>query len=97
MIRRPPRSTLFPYTTLFRSADGSPGVVALLQRLVHWRVPARWYVFALTYIATIKLTVALLYRALAGAWPRFGDVSWYVMLAAILGSTLVGGDRKSVV
>src|SRR2546421_9186870 len=24
MIRRPPRSTLFPYTTLFRSAD--PGV-----------------------------------------------------------------------
>src|SRR5256885_7320151 len=24
MIRRPPRSTLFPYTTLFRSYDGSP-------------------------------------------------------------------------
>src|SRR3712207_7489240 len=25
MIRRPPRSTLFPYTTLFRSQDRSPG------------------------------------------------------------------------
>src|SRR5256885_1005080 len=25
MIRRPPRSTLFPYTTLFRSTYGSPG------------------------------------------------------------------------
>src|SRR3712207_9375297 len=25
MIRRPPRSTLFPYTTLFRSADGLIG------------------------------------------------------------------------
>src|SRR6266542_3413442 len=24
MIRRPPRSTLFPYTTLFRSATGCP-------------------------------------------------------------------------
>src|SRR3989449_7178390 len=24
MIRRPPRSTLFPYTTLFRSLDGPP-------------------------------------------------------------------------
>src|SRR3712207_8734611 len=24
MIRRPPRSTLFPYTTLFRSLDGTP-------------------------------------------------------------------------
>src|SRR3712207_9431413 len=26
MIRRPPRSTLFPYTTLFRSAAGVPTV-----------------------------------------------------------------------
>src|SRR3712207_8246010 len=25
MIRRPPRSTLFPYTTLFRSAERVPG------------------------------------------------------------------------
>src|SRR5438874_6403984 len=25
MIRRPPRSTLFPYTTLFRSSEGLPG------------------------------------------------------------------------
>src|SRR4051812_50011135 len=25
MIRRPPRSTLFPYTTLFRSASPRPG------------------------------------------------------------------------
>src|SRR3712207_2891952 len=27
MIRRPPRSTLFPYTTLFRSIEGSNAVV----------------------------------------------------------------------
>src|SRR4051794_41749766 len=26
MIRRPPRSTLFPYTTLFRSASGATGL-----------------------------------------------------------------------
>src|SRR2546430_8109653 len=31
MIRRPPRSTLFPYTTLFRSRSDSPCSVA--QRL----------------------------------------------------------------
>src|SRR2546426_11832266 len=29
MIRRPPRSTLFPYTTLFRSAPGSDPPAAL--------------------------------------------------------------------
>src|SRR5579883_2084923 len=30
MIRRPPRSTLFPYTTLFRSAPGAPGRTRVL-------------------------------------------------------------------
>src|SRR2546426_5930303 len=29
MIRRPPRSTLFPYTTLFRSRVGSPASALL--------------------------------------------------------------------
>src|SRR5256885_9477218 len=28
MIRRPPRSTLFPYTTLFRSGRGGPAALA---------------------------------------------------------------------
>src|SRR2546429_5022732 len=28
MIRRPPRSTLFPYTTLFRSVSGAAGAAA---------------------------------------------------------------------
>src|SRR2546422_2467788 len=36
MIRRPPRSTLFPYTTLFRSLRGGPEAVvvgvAVVQR-----------------------------------------------------------------
>src|SRR3712207_8703343 len=35
MIRRPPRSTLFPYTTLFRSADALiaavPGLASIAQ------------------------------------------------------------------
>src|SRR3712207_7496470 len=29
MIRRPPRSTLFPYTTLFRSQTGDEGAVSI--------------------------------------------------------------------
>src|SRR5256885_6020702 len=37
MIRRPPRSTLFPYTTLFRS-NGLPGEAMLGERLSHYRV-----------------------------------------------------------
>src|SRR3712207_8704193 len=40
MIRRPPRSTLFPYTTLFRSVgvrDERPPVAPLEQRVEHAR------------------------------------------------------------
>src|SRR3712207_9534111 len=32
MIRRPPRSTLFPYTTLFRSSDAFPWIAKFPQR-----------------------------------------------------------------
>src|SRR2546422_2002638 len=31
MIRRPPRSTLFPYTTLFRSQDSVPSLLLLVK------------------------------------------------------------------
>src|SRR5256885_12507304 len=33
MIRRPPRSTLFPYTTLFRSAEHGATPALVLERL----------------------------------------------------------------
>src|SRR5258707_3912776 len=45
MIRRPPRSTLFPYTTLFRSVVGREGVV-LRQRRARQRVFGRQLVEA---------------------------------------------------
>src|SRR3989449_6603767 len=42
MIRRPPRSTLFPYTTLFRSAPGSgkPGIADCGMRIADWTASA---------------------------------------------------------
>src|SRR2546429_2532925 len=42
MIRRPPRSTLFPYTTLFRSLDHRPylGVLARTQHVAGIRKDA---------------------------------------------------------
>src|SRR2546430_12974702 len=35
MIRRPPRSTLFPYTTLFRSLEAQLSLGQALQELEH--------------------------------------------------------------
>src|SRR2546425_7724507 len=48
MIRRPPRSTLFPYTTLFRSAEASglpPGAadLAVAAQAAHWFDLAAYY------------------------------------------------------
>src|SRR3712207_6987405 len=37
MIRRPPRSTLFPYTTLFRSVELEP-MTPVERRIVHERL-----------------------------------------------------------
>src|SRR2546428_2391707 len=37
MIRRPPRSTLFPYTTLFRSVQGASGGKASVTEVrINW-------------------------------------------------------------
>src|SRR3712207_9026028 len=49
MIRRPPRSTLFPYTTLFRSprrvaerVAGRLDRVARVAHRLHWASPLHW-------------------------------------------------------
>src|SRR3712207_8800191 len=44
MIRRPPRSPLFPYTTLFRSRDGPAGGVA--DGAIAWVAPVEYLVGA---------------------------------------------------
>src|SRR5258708_29281632 len=41
MIRRPPRSTLFPYTTLFRSITGRELVTAIDEELLRLPVQSR--------------------------------------------------------
>ena len=63
--------------------DESGRVTALLNRMFEWRVGLRWYAFALSYMAAIKLIAALLYRVAVGAWPPFGNEPWYVILAMI--------------
>src|SRR5438034_8147978 len=50
MLRRPPRSTLFPYTTLFRSV-----LLADYEQLFTYTVFAAWIFYALTALAVIIL------------------------------------------
>src|SRR5688572_33139286 len=56
MIRRPPRSTLFPYTTLFRSLAITGGT-SLLQAM-NERYTGKWY-HTLTFIRSEEHTSEL--------------------------------------
>src|SRR5688572_31244046 len=57
MIRRPPRSTLFPYTTLFRSRRASRGRVRRRVLLAGLRRPERrGPVFGLPYVGRSEST-----------------------------------------
>src|SRR5438128_1802521 len=67
--------------------EGGAGVRLLLRRVLPWRVGVQWYVFAVAYIAAIKLTVAVVHRVATGTWPRFGTTPWYVIVAAMVIST----------
>src|SRR3712207_8310836 len=46
MIRRPPRSTLFPYTTLFRSFDPHEGIIDIERHLARMKASAEAFGFS---------------------------------------------------
>src|SRR5258708_23774905 len=79
MIRRPPRSTLFPYTTLFRS------VIAATKDFTEWTL-----VLALNYGSRTEIGDAARDYAAAGqaGKEKLADASWesfsrYLYTAAI--------------
>ena len=68
-------------------AEGSRGVWALLRRIMVADVPVRLYIVAVTYIAVVKLTAAVLHRLVSGVWPPFGAESLALIPLAIAFST----------
>jgi uncharacterized protein len=72
---------------LSAKAKGRSGVGDLLRRIALVDAPLRLYVLALTYIAVVKLTAAILHRLFTGAWPLFGTESLALIPVAILFST----------
>src|SRR2546427_9570701 len=68
MIRRPPRSTLFPYTTLFRSGVGFLSLRALGRLVSVNREIATRTVPALRLTASAREAIAPLVRLEADEW-----------------------------
>ena len=67
--------------------EGTQGVRALVGRILVADVSARYYLFAVSYMVSIKLTAAALHRAMLGTWPRFGHESLLLMPLAVAFST----------
>ena len=74
--------------------DGRAAAAALLRRIIQPPVAVRWYLFAVLYLLTIKLAVALLLRLATGAWPMFGQEAAYLMVIAIPFSTPVQAGEE---
>jgi membrane protease YdiL (CAAX protease family) len=75
-------------------SEGRDGVARLLSRIGQWEVGARWYLFAIAYMAATKLLAAVIHRLITGTWPTFGDVLLPLMLGAILVSTWVQAGEE---
>src|SRR3712207_8884426 len=79
MIRRPPRSTLFPYTTLFRSLlglldeRGVPGVSRGMQRGERERGVVVGQALRRAELVRIDRAILLCQPAEVGARPRHRD------------------------
>src|SRR3989442_12734415 len=103
MIRRPPRSTLFPYTTLFRSGDAfgiGLAYVLIYLPLTPFAIPGLIFygigLLPLTPLLSLIATLNLRHRLsgtrdpglhLPGLWPGAG-LAWLVLLILALPSLL---------
>jgi membrane protease YdiL (CAAX protease family) len=76
---------------LLEGRSGVSGLIALVRR---WPTAARWYVFAVGYVAVVKLVAAALFRVLTGGWPAFTDTPWLLMAGGIILSTPVQAGEE---
>lgn len=74
--------------------QGKRATGSLLRRTWQWRTSARWYVLAVTFMAAVKLSVAVAYRLGAGRWPLFGSEGPIVILVAMALSTPVQSGEE---
>src|SRR3712207_8855876 len=88
MIRRPPRSTLFPYTTLFRSVLG-----ANVLLLVFDFVENAFYVFRREFLTLEGLRLRLLLLLLLFLIVR---ILWFLLLIVDRKSTRLNSSHANI-
>ena len=99
---------LIPPGTPLRTAFFLPGTITpalvalwlaprrqeLIDRVLRWQVPGRWYVFAIGYFAIVKLAAAIVHRIVAGVWPALEPAPWFLFVLGLLVSTPVQAGEE---
>src|SRR3712207_8219153 len=85
MIRRPPRSTLFPYTTLFRSRHLSRGCSPLRRQAAGSGFPAWWLSVYSSFFVLLSFVHSFILSSLS-SWQQ-------LLVPQQTGNT--SSDRKS--
>src|SRR2546427_388453 len=104
MIRRPPRSTLFPYTTLFRSYALVDGIVALVYAFRLRPLFDRWWMLLIQGVISIafgvfaivqpRLSIAYIVVSVA-LWMLFAGTAQLLLARGI--KTMGGSPRWAIV
>src|SRR3989475_7225347 len=104
MIRRPPRSTLFPYTTLFRSYALVDGIVALVYAFRLRPLFDRWWMLLIQGVISIAfgvfaivqpgLSIAYIVVSVA-LWMLFAGTAQLLLARGI--KTMGGSPRLAIV
>ncbi len=75
-------------------ARGRAGINELLGRVFNWQVDLRYYVFALAYMAGVKIAASIAHRAITGEWPAFATVPVILLfVAAIFSAPFQAGEE----
>src|SRR5438034_9359265 len=99
---------LIPPGTPLRAAMFLPGTFApalvalwlaprpqeLIDRVLQWRVPGRWYVFALGYLAAAELAAGTVYPIVSGFWPALEPGPWLLFVGGIRVSARIHDDEE---
>lgn len=68
-------------------SSGRAGIDELIGRVFRWQVDYRFYVFALSYMAGVKIAAAIAHRLIAGDWPPFATAPVILLFVAAIFST----------
>jgi membrane protease YdiL (CAAX protease family) len=65
----------------------------LAAQAIAWRVNAGWYLFALLFMATVKLAAAAAHKLVSGVWPTIVFLPVIMLLGTLVSTPVQAGEE----